>query len=291
MALPTDEASEEAALPRGGLRGALSRATELWRSALRDAHVQELREAYASYRFRGKTGPGDHFFRTFATLAEAEAALPLALPTNFDTTAAATLYRDRLDHIESHDYPALFWLKPLVKSARRVFDLGGHVGISHYAYERYLGPLWHLDWLVCDLPAVVEMGRELAAARGRRGLHFTTESRDASGADMLLASDVLPYMKPGYLPWLLATLSAPPKHVLLNVVPTTNGESFFTLHHIHTGICTYAVFNEQELVQGIVRAGYELVDSWSVPEKQLHIPGHPERGLDAYRGFYFRKTA
>lgn len=289
--LRTPCANDDVSRPRAFLREVRSTAAGVWRSALRAPLVHDLIELHASRRFRAEKGPGNHFFGAFATLEEAEAALPPGVPTSYDTPAAGALYRERIGHIYPHDYPVLFWMKPLIKNARRVFDFGGHIGIAHYSYEQYLGSLSHLRWTVCDVPAVVDAGRELAAERGRRGLHFTTESRDVSGADIFLSSGALQYMKPGFLPGLLRRVSAPPKHIILSLIPTTTGESFFTLNHIHTGICTYAVVNERELVDSIVDAGYEHVDSWSAPGKTMRIPLHPERTLDAYRGFYFRKTA
>jgi putative methyltransferase (TIGR04325 family) len=272
-------------------RDARSGAATLWRSALHAPVVHDLVEASASRRFRAERTGGNTFFGAFASLEEAQAAIPKGVPASYDTPAAGTLYRERLEAIYPHDYPVLFWLKPLLADAERVFDLGGHVGIAHYAYERYLGSLSHLRWDVCDVPAVVEAGRSLAAKRGRRGLFFTSDTQAANGADVLLASGVLQYLAPSFLPTLLQRLPAAPRHIVISIVPTTTGRSFFTLNHIHTGICPYLIMNEQELVTGIVRAGYEHLDSWSAPGKTLRIPLHPEQTLDAYRGFYFRKAS
>jgi putative methyltransferase (TIGR04325 family) len=278
-------------LPRRGLREAFRRArgeaTTLWRKALRAPVVHELVEANASRRFR--TAAGNNFYGAFESLEQARAALPEGMPAGYDTPEAGALYRERMETIYPHDYPILFWMKPLLVKARRVFDLGGHVGIANYAYERYLGSLSEVNWVVCDVPAVVAAGRDLAAMRGRRGLSFTTESNHADGADVFLASGSLQYLPAGFLPSLLGRLSAPPAHILLSLVPTTPGPTFYTLNNIHTGICPYLVMNEDELVSSMRHVGYERVDSWSVPGKTLEIPLHPELTLDAYRGFYFRK--
>lgn len=284
-----------AALPsrllRQAFRDARGKAATLWRSALDIPVVHDLREADARRRFREEGSPGNNFFGVFASLEDARAAIPKGVPAGYDTPAAGALYRERMETVYPHDYPVLFWLKPLIEKARRVFDLGGHVGIANYAYERYLGPLSHVRWEVCDVSAVVAAGRELASRRGRPGLFFTTESKDATGAEIFLASGVLQYLPAGFLGELLASLPVPPPHVLISIVPTTSGGTFYTLNNIHTGVCPYLVTNERELVDGLTRAGYEPVDSWSAPGKTLRIPLHPERTLDAYRGFYFRRTA
>jgi putative methyltransferase (TIGR04325 family) len=272
------------------LREARSKAGTLWRTALHAPVVHQLIEASASRRFRAAKTPGNLFYGAFPSLEEAKTALPKDMPTSYDTPAAGALYRDRIETIFAHDYPVLFWMKPLLAEARRVFDLGGHVGIANYAYERYLGSLSEVSWIVCDVPAVVAAGRDLAAMRGRRGLSFTTESNHADGADVFLASGSLQYLPAGFLPGLLRRLSAPPAHILLSLVPTTPGPTFYTLNNIHTGICPYLVMNEDELVSSMAGVGYERVDSWSVPGKTLQIPLHPELTLDAYRGFYFRKA-
>ncbi|HEY1695242.1 MAG TPA: methyltransferase, TIGR04325 family [Polyangiaceae bacterium] len=262
------------------------------RAALRLPVIRELREAGAARTFRRAPTAANYFFGVYGTFEEAEAAVPAQAAHSYDTGASGRLYRDRLAEIFPHDYPVLYWLKPMFSErVRRVFDLGGHVGIANYSYERYLGSLDAIEWKVCDLPAIVEAGRELAASRGRRGLSFTTRYEDADGADVLLASGVLQYLRPGFLGGLLARLSRPPRDVFVNLLPSTKHPTFCTLNNVRTAICPYVVVNEKEFVASLEGLGYELVDAWSSPEKRCVIPLHPERTVEAYRGFYFRKRA
>ncbi len=225
----------------------------------------------------------------FGSLEEAKAAIPPGASDSYDSPAAGELYRERMEHVFPHDYPVLFWMKPVIPDARRVFDLGGHVGIANYTYERYLGAFSSVEWTVCDVPSVVEAGRRIATTRGRRGLSFTTRYEDASGADVLFGSGVLQYLSSGFLAELLSRLPVPPRHLLINLLPTTDKPTFFTLNNIRTAICPYLVMNEQEFVASITRQGYRQIDSWSAPEKKCIIPLEPDRRVDAYRGFYFQR--
>ena len=269
-------------------RSARSGAASLLRAALRAPGVHGLREANATRLFRRKNAPGNPFFGMFESLEQARAAIPPGEYESYDSPAAGELYRERLEGVFPHDYPVLFWMKPLIPDVRRVFDLGGHVGIANYTYEHYLGTFSSVEWTVCDVPAVVEAGRRIAASRSRRGLSFTTRYEEASGADVLFGSGVLQYLTNGFLPELLARLPAPPRHLFINLLPTTDKPTFFTLNNIRAAICPYLVMNEREFVTSITRQGYRQIDAWSTPEKKCLIPLHPDRSVDAYRGFYFR---
>jgi putative methyltransferase (TIGR04325 family) len=275
------------ALFSGVWRAARGRAASLVRAALRAPGVHGLRKANAARSFRRKNAPGNPFFGVFGSLEEAKAAVPPGASDSYDSPAAGELYRERLERVFPHDYPVLFWMKPILPDVRRVFDLGGHVGIANYTYERYLGALASVEWTVCDVPSVVEAGRRIAASRGRRGLSFTTRYEDASGADVLFGSGVLQYLTNGFLPDLLSRLPVPPRHLFINLLPTTDKPTFFTLNNIQAAICPYLVMNEREFVASIVRLGYRQIDSWSTPEKKCIIPLYPDRSVHAYRGFYF----
>lgn len=283
-------ACEVAASPRELQRTARGRGDALLRTALSFPGISALREATAARAFRRNRVSGNPFFGVFASLEEASAFIPRSVPHSYDNSASAELYRERVDRVFPHDYPVLYWMKALMPRTHRVFDLGGHVGIANYAYEPYLGSLAEIDWTVCDVPAVVEAGRRLAASRGRSGLSFTSRYEEANGADVMLGSGVLQYLPNGSLPALLARLPIPPRHLFINLLPTTDKPTFFTLNNIGTAICPYLVLNEEEFVASIVRHGYRTLDSWSTPEKKCRIPLHPERSVDAYRGFYFEST-
>src|SRR3979409_2143779 len=72
----------------------------------------------------------------YKTYQEAAEAVPGTLPLGYDHEAPAAMYRERIERVSPSDYPMMLWLeKAFADGATRVFDLGGHVGISYYAYQ------------------------------------------------------------------------------------------------------------------------------------------------------------
>src|SRR5690606_19469725 len=83
----------------------------------------------------------------YDTYAQACQAAPPSLPLGYDNAGAAALYRDRIERVFPSDYPAMLWLeKAFAQGVRHVFDLGGHVGVSYYAYQRYLRYPEGISW-------------------------------------------------------------------------------------------------------------------------------------------------
>jgi putative methyltransferase (TIGR04325 family) len=73
------------------------------------------------------------------------------------------MYLERTKVIYPADYPVMFWLEKFIgEGCRKFFDLGGHIGVSYYAYQLHIGYPQDLRWTVCDVPAVVAKGRELS---------------------------------------------------------------------------------------------------------------------------------
>jgi putative methyltransferase (TIGR04325 family) len=250
--------------------------------ALRLRHERRFAANRSSNLFRGVYGSFD----------EALASAPPGRPTGYDDPGPASMYAHRLDIVEPRDYPVMFWLQRLLDAgARRVLDLGGHVGVKYYAYGRYLALPPHLRWQVMDVAAVVARGRELAAERDpSRRLEFTERFEDADGADVLLALGSLQY-----LPWTLADglvgLRSPPPAVIVNGLPLHATRSFFTLQSIGTSFCPYRIQAEPEFLASLERVGYSVEDRWENPEKSCEIPFHPEESLDRYHGFLLRRRS
>ena len=46
----------------------------------------------------------------------------------------------------------------------------------------------------------------------------------------------------------------------------------------------------ESLIEVRCGLGYALVDTWENPDKSCRIPFHPDRSLNRYHGFYFRRT-
>ena len=252
--------------------------------------------AQARYRrrFRQAFGDDNQYFGVYdshaAAQAEAGRLSTAQLPASYDLDAAGRAYRDRLDDIQASDYPLVYWLERLfARGARRVFDLGGNVGVSYYAFARYLGYPQDLRWTVHDLPRVMGIGRKWAQARDSAGkLAFADGETDADGAHILLSTGVLQYL-PYTLPDLLDRLSRPPPRVLLNLTPMHATREYFTLQNMGFAVCPYRITSAENLVAQMQARGYRVVDRWFSRERHLRIPFHPDAGIEGYSGFFFSR--
>ena len=89
-------------------------------------------------RFARETPETNLYRGIFPTFAQAQASAPHTRPVGYDNAGAADLYRERTRRVYPSDYPAMFWLDRLFQEgATSVFDIGGHIGIGYYAYQRY----------------------------------------------------------------------------------------------------------------------------------------------------------
>ena len=227
----------------------------------------------------------------FHDFQEAARSAPRSQRVGFDFAEEATLYQDRLLHIFPEDYPVLFWLRPLLHPGVRVFDFGGHRGTHFYTYAKYLTYPNDLNWTVCEVPAVVTAGQELAKQRDACHLHFTSDFQAADGASVFLANGSLQYVdSPMLAGWLAGMPSAPP-HVILNKFPIYDGKPYVTLQNGGVAFHPFHVFNRADFLASLEKLGYQLVDLWPVPTRHGHIPFHREASFPNYSGLYFRRRS
>lgn len=253
-----------------------------------DAAVQKQK---AEYEAHFSSATSENLFRgVYSNFNEALKTTPDTKPMGYDHSDPASMYKDRLERIYPSDYPVLFWLeKALAEGGHQVFDLGGHIGVGFYAYQKYIQYPGDIDWKVCDVTAVTEAGKKLAIKRKVDQLSFTTDNQAADGRDIFFASGALQYLEIP-LATQLAKLRQPPKHIILNLLPLYEGEAFATLQNIGTAFCPYQVLNKQQFIASLQQQGYEMIDHWENPDKGCHIPFHSEQSLDHYDGFYFRRA-
>ncbi len=258
-------------------------------SLIRSARRIPAFEAFlrARYEHEFATTRDANLFRgIFNSTAEAAASAPKDCPVGYDHPDPASLYRERMVQVYPTDYPVLYWLARILGDVRTVFDLGGHVGVARYAYERYLDFPADLRWQVCDVPAVVEAGAKLAQEKGCRGLTFTADRGAASGADLYHAAGVLQYLEEP-LAEMLAALEKKPRHVLVNLCAFTDREPFVTLQNIGAAYCPYVIHRKADVFAGMEKLGYRLVDEWTNPGKSCTLPLDDERSLPHYVGACF----
>jgi putative methyltransferase (TIGR04325 family) len=250
---------------------------------LREARAARFERAFAAGHFSGVCRG---VYRSFA---DATAAAPQTRAVGYDHDAAGALYHERLDRVYPGDYPMLFWLEQAFNAgATRVFDLGGHVGISYYAYEGYLRYPAALQWRVLDTPAVAKAGREIAAKRDtRKALSFVDDMTDAASADVLFTAGCLQYLEDS-LAQRLSSLSTRPPIVLINLVPMHGQHDYWTVQSIDTAFCAYHVQRTRDFFAAMSGLGYELIDQWENAEKRCIVQFEPEHSFTGYVGATFQ---
>lgn len=229
------------------------------------------------------------FYGVYPSFTDASMALPETKSHGYDNNAAAEMYDTRAQKVHSTDYPVLFWLSHILSPDIRVFDIGGHFGISFYAYQKLLTYPEGLHWRIFDVPAVVERGKNIAADKGESRLSFVTDYQFSGHIDVILANGSLQYIEP-MLSSLINPADIKPNHIILNMLPVTNLDTYYTVQNIGTAFCPYKIVNEQELIRDLSGLGYSMIDRWENPEKHCEIPfSDPKYSLDHYMGYYFRK--
>jgi putative methyltransferase (TIGR04325 family) len=228
-----------------------------------------LRPGHNTHRFLG----------VFATYAEAKAQVPARFDGGFDD------FNPVVDEkIPERDAEVVRILSTILPDARAVFDLGGNIGMSFYQYRTRIAYPPGLRWTVCDVAAVIEAGRRTAQERGEKQLEFTTETRQADGADIYLTNGALQYFEVTFAD-MLRELPHPPRHLVINRVPLTAHAPFFTLQHMGTSIVPYHINNLDETVASLQVLGYRLVERWE-NDRFCDILLRPDRRVPHYYGFY-----
>jgi putative methyltransferase (TIGR04325 family) len=230
------------------------------------------------------------FRGVYKSFDEANQTAPATKPLGFDNPAYAAEFDSRLSQVYSFDYPVLFWMRSLLKPKTTIFDFGGHRGTHFYSYAKYLEYPEEFRWIVCELPEIIEAGKQLARERGLQEISFTSDFRAASGADIFLAAGSLQYVERPRLHEMLKDLSERPPHLLINKLPLYEGREYVTLQNGGVAFHPQYVFNRKEFLEPLFQLGYELIDTWDVPSHAGKIPYHPEVSFRWHSGLYLRQT-
>lgn len=253
--------------------------------------VRDWRRERHRARFLSPNGAFS-FYGVYDDFAQARRDLPPH--REFEAAPLVDDYVDVRSHrIFLYDYPMLFWLGRALRSgAHRVLDLGGSVGVHYLAYGDRLEFPEDLDWVVWELPAIAEIGREVARRSGARGLRFVEAQawRDEE-ADVWICAGALQYLEHGRPADLLGATRHLPEHLLLNKLPLYDGPDYVCNQNIGDG-CYAPVhaYNRAGFIGEIESFGYELSDSWDNLERQQYVPGHPEKSFGCFSGLYFRRV-
>jgi putative methyltransferase (TIGR04325 family) len=244
-----------------------------------------LQSAYERHFFKVR-GSVRLFCGVFPDFDSARQAIPPGLKVGFDDPESALRFVQDQFRVFPLDYPVMFWLKELLPDCRLLFDWGGNLGISYFAFRRYIRYPADLTWLVSDVPAVVAEGESSARGPGAPGLKFTSSLIELSRADVLLAAGTVQFIERP-LDELRAQPALPP-HLIFNKVPVYAQPSAVTLQNFGTGLAPNHLFNEAEFVGALTAMGYGLIDAWETG-LSCHIPFHPDHSIGTYKGFYFSK--
>lgn len=223
----------------------------------------------------------------YESFAAAAAAAPPADLAGYDHVAIAGAYREKLDDFKYADYPVLFWLARLLPGTRVVFELGGSIGRGFYAYHRYLHFAPDLRWIVCDLPAMVQVGAEIARERQASQLSFTTEREVDQDPDIYATFGTLQYIEEPFST-IITRLRRRPPHLLVNRVPLTDGKAFITLQNNKSWFSPYKVDNRLAFIASLVDIGYELVDEWQMERPNAFFMEEQDIPDPHYCGMYLR---
>jgi len=190
------------------------------------------------------------------------------------------------------DYAVLYWLFRTGANPLRVLDYSGSVGNIYYSYADHLRKFaGNLEWIVFDLPKVVEEGQRMALQRGERELQFTSSLAELEGEFVVLVSSAFHYWEKSVAEF-IAQLPFSPEHIIVNRVPVVEKEStFVTVQYKKSYAVPCMVRNSAEFISDFARAGYRLVDSWTAPEYRIRMPLFPDHNVSAYSGFYFSKQS
>jgi putative methyltransferase (TIGR04325 family) len=243
-----------------------------------------LRRAYERYYFNRARGQIRLFSGVYPDFAAALEAIPADRRAGHDHPATAKRFTEDLYRVFAMDYPVMFWLSRLLPQCRLLFDWGGNIGLSYFAFQRHLQYPAALTWLVSDLPAVVREGEERARQAQATGLQFTSSLERLSEADLLLAAGSLHFIERPFA--MLRAQRALPRHLLFNKVPVYERPAAVTLQNLGTALVPNHLFNEGEFLGQIQQLGYRLIDSWQT-DLACRIPFYPEYTIDAYKGYYF----
>lgn len=228
------------------------------------------------------------FEGAWPTVEAARRAMPRVRPAGYDHVDAANLYAERLDTIFDYDREALDALREVRPHVAHIVDLGGHVGLSYYAFGEALslGDA-RVRWTVVDVAAIVEAGARLAADRGVMNLAFEQRLHDVDETDVLLAAGSLQYLDDD-LGTLLRSMRALPRHVILNKTPLTDGEAYVTVQNIGVAYCPYHVRRRADVASQMQALGYTLVRRWTNAGLSCVPHDRPEVGVVGYDGAWWR---
>jgi putative methyltransferase (TIGR04325 family) len=245
--------------------------------------IPYAREKYFQREFVKTTPSCKGAFKTFA---EAIAATPSDRLAGYNHKEIPEAFINSIDELNPCDYPVLYWLSRLLPKSKVIFELGGSMGKGYYSYRKYLSFPEDHRWTICEVPATVEVGREIARQRNEPHLFFTDERQPEQNPDLYTTFGALQYIEESFAE-IIAKLRVKPPHLLVNRVPMTEGKPYITLQNNGRWFSPYRVDNVSDFIKNITALDYELVDKFEM-NRPVSFLLDPEYDVPAYHGMYFR---
>lgn len=229
---------------------------------------------------------GALFVGVYASYQEALQQIPVQYKSGWDTRKSSKIWVKHPDYIQPTAYTSFFWLSQLMNQGSVIADYGGSIGMTYYGYTSRNEFPATARWIVVEVPHIVAAGREVAAERNAN-LEFTSELESLPICDILHSAGALQYIEHG-VPGFLEKVQRLPQHLLLNKIPLTDGDAFWTIQNFGSSISPYRIYNKAEFLNYFSGFGYEVRDNWEVPDFSCDIPFHPDKSVLRCQGFYLR---
>jgi putative methyltransferase (TIGR04325 family) len=250
--------------------------------------VPLVEAAYGRYTLKRKDH-GGLFIGVFSTYEGAISHIPQSCPVGWDTKAASRIWLNHPDMVQPTAYSAFFWIHKLLEENNTLVDYGGSIGLSYYGYTERADLPKGVTWNVVEVPCLVEAGRRLAEEKKAKGLVFHDDLQNAPPSDLFFSAGTVQYIRDG-VPGFLGKLTSLPVHIIINKVPLTGKTpSFWTIQNFGASISPYRIYNRQEFLGYFEGFGYEVVDSWEVPELSCDVPFYPHHSVLSLSGLYLRR--
>lgn len=250
--------------------------------------IPSLERNYRQHAMQ-RVNHGGLFAGVYDSRIAAERDIPATRNHGWDNEQAAHMWLEQIDRMQPTAYAPFFWLTTLLREGTTVVDYGGSIGLSYYSYVRRRKLPPGARWIVVELPNLVAAGRRIALRENAAQLEFVTDLASTPPCEILLCAGALQYIDES-LTGVLGKLRALPQHVLLNKLPLSKGQGYWTLQNFGPAISPYRIFNEQEFLDSLEKAGYVPRDRWAVPELACDVPFHPRYCVPQFSGLYFEKA-
>jgi len=244
---------------------------------------------FSSFYSRRVMARRDHtglYSGIYPSYQAAMSAVPQSRQSGWNTDNSAKLWSDHIDPVRLSTYPVFFWLNQLYRDNHALVDAGGSIGVTYYGYKR-LGRLPPgATWTVVEVTKIAEEGTRIAQREQAVGLSFLDRLQDVRRCDILISCGAMQFMETS-VPGMLEALPEKPRYLILNKLPMTQYDDFWTLQNYGPAVTPNRLYNERKFLEYFNGHGYQLRDRWDVQDLDCIIPFYPERYLKEFAGFVF----